>query len=155
MEVGRKNLREGLSGSWFFESFEKEELDSLLQAGREIVCPGGKDIISEGEPADTFYILLAGVVSLKVSALEHGELVLSTLRNTGEIFGWSALVEGGKSTASAECLEESSLLALKKSDLENLFAADPRLGYHFMKKLASLVSRRLEKTRSLLLREIS
>jgi CRP-like cAMP-binding protein len=155
VKVGQKNLREGLSGSWFFEGFETDQLDALLRVSREIVCPAGKDIISEGEPAETFYILLAGVVSLKVSALEQGELVLSTLRKTGEIFGWSALVEGGKSTASAECLEESSLLALKKSDLEDLFAANPRLGYHFMKKLASLISRRLEKTRSLLLREIS
>jgi CRP-like cAMP-binding protein len=95
------------------------------------------------------------VISLKMSAREQGELVLSTLRKTGEIFGWSALVEGGKSTASAECLEESYLLALRKEDLENLFTGDPRLGYQFMRKLASLISHRLEKTRSLLLGEIS
>jgi CRP-like cAMP-binding protein len=144
-----------LSGSWFFEGFGKDQLDALLALGQEVIYPTGKDILSEGDPAETFYILLAGVVSIKMSAREQGELVISTLRHTGEIFGWSALVEGGRSTASVECLEECYLLVLRKKDLENLFASDPRLGYQFMRKLASLISRRLENTRSLLLGEIS
>jgi len=148
-------FREGLTGTWFFKGFEEAWLDALLGLARETVFPVGKEIISEGDPAETFYILLAGVVSLKMSAKEHGELVLSTLRQTGEIFGWSALVEGGRSTASVECLEESYVLALRKRDLENLFTKDPRLGYQFMKRLAILISRRLERTRSLLLKEIS
>jgi len=148
-------FREGLAGTWFFKGFEEAQLDALLGLAKEAVFPIGKDIISEGDPAENFYILLAGVVSLKMSAREQGELVLSTLRQTGEIFGWSALVEGGRSTASAECLEESYVLVFKKKDLENLFTKDFRLGYQFMKKLASLISRRLENTRSLLLREIS
>jgi len=148
-------FREGLAEAWFFKGFEETQLDALVGLAKEVVYPVGKEIISEGDPAETFYILLAGVVALKMSAKEHGELVLGTLRQTGEIFGWSALVEGGHSTASVECLEESYVLALRKRDLENLFTKDPRLGYQFMKKLAILISRRLERTRSLLLKEIS
>jgi hypothetical protein len=37
--VGRKNLREGLSGSWFFDGFEKDQLDALLRLGQEVVWP--------------------------------------------------------------------------------------------------------------------
>ncbi len=148
-------FREGLTETWFFKGFEEAQVDALLGLAKEVVYPVGKEIISEGDPAETFYILLAGVVSLKMSAKEHGELVLNTLRQTGEIFGWSALVEGGRSTASAECLEECYVLSFRKKDLENLFAKDPRLGYQFMKKLARLISRRLENTRNLLLKEIS
>lgn len=149
------NFREGLAGTWFFEGFEGAQLDALLGLAEEVIYPAGKEIISEGVPAETFYILLAGVVSLKMRAKEHGELVLGTLRKTGEIFGWSALVEGGRSTASAECLEESYVLTLRKKDLEDLFTKNPSLGYRFMKRLASLISRRLESTRGLLLGEIS
>ncbi len=148
-------FREGLAGTWFFKGFEEAQLDALLGLAKKVVYPVGKEIVSEGDPAETFYILLAGVVSLKMNAKEQGELVLGTLRQTGEIFGWSALVEGGRSTASAECLEESYVLAFRKKDLENLFAKEPRLGYQFMKKLSSLISRRLENTRALLLKEIS
>jgi CRP-like cAMP-binding protein len=148
-------FREGLAGTWFCKDFEKAQIDALMGLAEEVVYPVGKEIISEGDPAETFYILLAGVVSLKMNAKEHGEMVLSTLRHTGETFGWSALVEGGRSTASAECLEECYVLAFKRKDLENLFAQEPQLGYRFMRKLASLISRRLENARSLLLKEIS
>ncbi|HYB22095.1 MAG TPA: cyclic nucleotide-binding domain-containing protein [Thermodesulfobacteriota bacterium] len=146
---------EGLAGTWFFKGFEKAQLDALMGLAQEFIYPVGKEVVSEGDPAETFYVLLAGTVSLKMNAKEHGELVIGTLRQTGEIFGWSALVEGGRSTASAECLEESYVLAFGRKDMENLFAKDPQLGYQFMKKLASLISRRLENTRALLRREIS
>jgi CRP/FNR family cyclic AMP-dependent transcriptional regulator len=148
-------IREGLAETWFFEGLEEAHIDALLGLAREAVYPAGKDIIAEGDPAETFYILLAGVISLKMSAKEHGELVLGTLRKAGEIFGWSALVEGGRSTASAECLEESYVLTFRKKDLEDLFARNPRLGYLFMKRLSILISRRLQSTRSLLQRGIS
>ena len=88
-------------------------------------------------------------------AEEHGELVLSTLQQPGEIFGWSVFVEEGRSTATAECLEETRILSFKKEDLEDFFAKNPSLGYFFMKRLASLISRRLESTRALLVKQIS
>jgi CRP/FNR family cyclic AMP-dependent transcriptional regulator len=148
-------IREGLVGTWFFEGFDEPQVDAILGLAREAVYPAGKEIIVEGDLAETFYILLAGVISLKMSAKEHGELVLSTLRKTGEMFGWSAMVEGGRSTASAECLEESYVLTFQKKELEDLFARNPRLGYLFMKKLCILISRRLQNTRSFLQRGIS
>lgn len=149
------NVGEALAGTWFFRDLEKTQLQALLALTQERVFPAGREIISEGEPAETFYILLAGVIALKMNAGEQGELVLGTLRQTGEIFGWSAVVEGGRSTASAESLEESYILVIDRKDLEGLFSRDPELGYRFMKKLAILISRRWESTRALLLKEIS
>jgi len=90
-----------------------------------------------------------------MNAKEHGEPMVSSLKRTGEIFGWSALVEGGRSTATAECLEDSRILSFQRKDLEKLFARQPQLGYEFMKRLARLIYRRLENTRNLLLKEIS
>ncbi len=149
------NIEEALAGTWFFRDLEKTQLQALLALAHERVFPAGSEIISEGEPAETFCILLAGVIALKMNAREQGELVLGTLRQTGEIFGWSAVVEGGRSTASAEALEESYILVIERKDLEGLFSRDPDLGYRFMKKLALLISRRWESTRALLLKEIS
>ncbi len=147
--------RHRLAPTWFFKGIEDAHLDALLALGREEVWPAGKEIILQGEPAENFYVLLRGVVSLKMSAREQGEWVLSTLRATGETFGWSALVESGRSTATAECLEESRVISFRKEDLESLFTQNPALGYQFMKRLAILISRRLERTRSLLRKEIS
>jgi CRP-like cAMP-binding protein len=52
-------------------------------------------------------------------------------------------------------LKETKVLSFKKQDLEDLFAKDPALGYRFMKRLAGLISRRLESTRALLMKQIS
>ena len=142
------DLRERLARTWFFKGIEEAHLNSLLALAREEVCPAGKELILEGEPAEKFYVLLSGVVSIKMRFREQREVVLSTLRETGETFGWSALVESGRSTASVECLEESQVISFRKEDLESLFAQNPALGYQFMKRLAILISRRLERTRS-------
>lgn len=144
-----------LAQNWFFRGFTPGELEALLACGQEIHCPGGTRILKEGEPAESFYILLTGVISIKIFRPEHGELILSTLKQPGEIFGWSALVEEGRFTATAECLEDSRLISFKRADLENFFLQNPQFGYRFMKNLALLISRRLERTRALLVKGIS
>lgn len=154
-ERGKMIAEERLVQSWFFKGFTRAQIDTLLANGQEVFYPAGGKVLVEGEPAESFHILVQGAVSIKMRIEEHGELVLSTFRQTGEIFGWSTLVEGGRFTATAECLEESRIISFKRKNLEDLFTRDPSLGYLFMKSLAGLISRRLESTRALLLKEIS
>jgi len=147
--------RERLSRNWFFKGFSKTQIDALLGMAQPASYTAGEKVVVEGEPAESFHILVQGAVSIQMRMEGHGEMVLSILKQAGEIFGWSALVEGGRSTATAECLEDTQVLSFGKKDLERLFAHDPVLGYCFMKRLAGLVSRRLESTRSLLVKQIS
>ena len=146
---------ERLAQSWFFTGFSRTQIRTLLSNGREASYPAGEKVLVEGGPAESIYILLQGAVAIKVRIEEHGELVLSMLTQIGEIFGWSALVEEGRFTASAECLAESRIISFQREKLEDLFARDLNLGYLFMKRLASLISRRLENTRALWKKEIS
>jgi CRP/FNR family transcriptional regulator, cyclic AMP receptor protein len=146
---------EELSRNWFFRGFKKTDIKALLALGQPAAYPKSAKIILEGDPAEFFYILVAGKVAIKMRAQEHGELVLNTLRLPGEIFGWSALVEEGRSTATVECLGATKILAFKKEAAETLFADSPALGYLFMRRLAILISRRLENTRSLLVNGIT
>ncbi len=142
---------EKLRRNWFFKGFNKAQIEALLALARPAAYPKNGKILLEGDPAEFFYILVEGSVAIKMRAQEHGELVLNTLRQPGELFGWSALVDEGRSTASVECLKKTKILAFKKDDAERLFSNDPALGYLFMKRLAILISRRLENARSLLI----
>ncbi len=146
---------EELMKNWFFKGFSKAQVKALLALGQPANHPKNGKVLLEGDPAESFYILVRGTVAIKMRAQEHGEVVLSTLRQPGEIFGWSALIDEGRSTASVECLEDTEILAFKKGDAEGLFSNTPALGYLFMKRLAILISRRLENTRSLLFRGIT
>ncbi len=148
-------MTEIIGQHWFFKSFSQEDLELLVSKGQEIHYSASSRILKEGDPAESFYILLAGAVSIKIIRQEHEEFILSTLKHPGEIFGWSTLVEEGRFTATADCLEDCRLISFKRKDLEDFFAVHPRLGYQFMRSLARLISRRLESTRALLLKEVS
>ncbi len=140
---------------WFFRNFSREDLELLLAQGQEVYYPAGSKVLKEGDPAESFYILLTGAVSIKIIRQGQEEFILSTLKHPGEIFGWSTLVEEGRFTATAECLEDCHLISFKRKDLDDFFAEHPPLGYRFMRSLAHLISRRLESTRALLIKEIS
>ena len=144
-----------LAQNWFFKGFSQTQIATLLGLAQQASYTAGEKVVVEGEPAASFHILVQGVVSIKMQMEGHGEMVLGILKQTGEIFGWSALVEGGRSTATAESLKDSKILSFKREDLENLFARDPLLGYCFMRRLAGLISHRLQSTRALLLKQIS
>ena len=146
---------EKLTRNWFFKGLSKTQIEALLGVAQQASYTAGERVVVEGEPAESFHILVQGAVSIKMQMEGHGEMVLAILRQAGEIFGWSALVERGRSTATAECLEDTQILSFGRKDLETLFARDPVLGYCFMKRLAGLVSRRLESTRTLLVKQIS
>jgi len=149
--VNRKSVLQ----NWFFDGFREKEMATLLSLGCEALHPQGEKIAVQGKPADSFHILIHGMVVVKIETKEHGEMILSTLKKAGDLFGWSALLEEGRSTATVECLEESRILSYRKKDLETLFEQDPKLGYRFMRRLARLISNRLESTRALLIQYLS
>lgn len=148
-------VAEQIGKHWFFRNFSRGDLELLLAQGQEVDYRAGSIILKEGDPAESFYILLRGAVSIKIIRQGQEEFILGTLKHPGEIFGWSTLVEEGRFTATAECLEDCRLISFKRKELEDFFANHPQLGYRFMRSLARLISRRLESTRALLIKEIS
>jgi CRP-like cAMP-binding protein len=64
----------------------------------------------------------------------------------GHIFGWSALVKQRRLTASAQCLENVRVLAVKGQALNQLFERKAHIGFVVMKRLADVISSRLRLT---------
>lgn len=103
----------------------------------------GQIIFSEGEEAAFFYTLIQG--SVKLSIGETGREVY-IVNQTGEVFGWSSLMERGLYTTSAECLEPTSLLLIEKEKLESLLNDNPANGMIFYKNLSQTLGDRLLKS---------
>src|SRR5512137_677431 len=59
-------------------------------------------IFNRGEDAPHFYVLAAGDVHIDIGGAE-GTLAVS---RPGEVFGWSALVEPYRYTATARCVQD-------------------------------------------------
>ena len=92
---------------------ERADLERVFE--RREHAPGEK-IFAIGEPGDEMYIVGQGSVELSVKDNTGAKIVL-TVCDAGEVFGELSLFDGGARTASAVCLEETTLLVLDRDDL--------------------------------------
>lgn len=76
---------------------------------------GGEMVFAIGEPGDALYVVGTGTVELFVKDNTGTKIVLTACK-PGEIFGELSLFDGGARTATAVCLEESTLFELKRDD---------------------------------------
>lgn len=108
--------------------------------------PTGSIVFKENSDADKLYVLLDGRVAIQFEVGHHQEAVVHTSTG-GQAFGWSALVQPYKFTASARCMDDSSILTVDRDGLRNLLAEDCHIGFIIMEKLAEIISQRLRETR--------
>ena len=100
----------------------------------------GEWLFREGDPANSFYILLKGRIKLSLGETGHIVYVVS---NAGEAFGWSSLIGRDSFSASAECMAESKLLKWDKDKLQEVLNKDPDNSLLLYKRLAELLGNRL------------
>jgi CRP-like cAMP-binding protein len=121
---------------------------------RETHAPGA-EIFEAGGPADHLYILAGGNVALILRTEAREEVILATLHTPGDVLAWSALVDPRILTAGGLCLAETRLLRLDAGRMEALLDQQPDEGLAFMRRLASLIARRLKDTQRRLIGSIS
>ena len=100
----------------------------------------GDILFCKGDPANHAYLLLIGCVHLKMG--ETGQVVHIVSR-PGETFGWSSLVNLDVFSATAECVEQTTLRRLHRDDLQKLLKEDPVNGLIFFQRLAGMLGERL------------
>jgi len=139
----------------FFRDFPDSFLPKLAQLCQEETFQNEEYVFREGEEAKKVYILMEGTVTLQIQLKQYHHVIVGTIEERGELFGWSALVESKCYSASVQCLGKSKVLSLQGEELERLFEDDPPLGLHFMKKIAGLIDRRLIALRQRLVSSLS
>ena len=98
-----------LQRSSLFRFLPKEHFERLRPLLHEERFEFGDVIVQQGEPADSFYVLLSGRARAIKSDPNGGEIALATLR-PGDVFGEAALGEGGTRSASIRCSCAGTLL---------------------------------------------
>ncbi len=86
---------------------------------------------------------------------KYQDIIISTIEEKGELFGWSALVEPKAYSATVKCLKETTVYSIGTAELEQWFKDDPLMGFVFMKKIAGLIDSRLSSMRERLISSIS
>jgi CRP-like cAMP-binding protein len=145
-----ERIKDLLAKHAFFKGLKDEYLELIAGCGTNVHFDAGKVLFREGEEADRFYAIRHGRVSVEIHVPNKGGVKVQTV-GEGEILGWSWLFPPYKWQFDARALEGVRATAFDGACLRKKCDADPVLGYELMKRLAHLVSKRLEATRLQLL----
>jgi len=115
----------------------------FMDISRMVSHAKGDMLFHENDEARYFYILLNGHVKLSVGG--GGPAVYDVAQN-GEAFGWSSLIGRDVYSASAECVDPTTLLVTDRRELGKVLEEDPANGLIFLKQLAATLGNRLMET---------
>ena len=102
----------------------------------------GATIVRQGEPGDTFYVLVEGEAKVK----DANGRTLSRLI-PGDFFGEISLMDGGPRTATVVAETNLTTLALSRKDFSALLQSEPKVTVGLLKHASALL-RRLERPAS-------
>ena len=123
-----------------FWEMDKDIVKEIMGVAETETYKEGEWLFREGDPADSFYILLKGRIKLSLGETGH---IVYVVNNAGEAFGWSSLIGRGNFSASAECMADSKLLKWDKDKLQPILEKDPANSSLLYKRLAELLGNRL------------
>lgn len=127
-----------------FKGLTDEELGKIAPLVNERSIDKGTICCKQGTDARELHLCRSGKLSIVFHHFEAPTVYVKIHTAIGgEAFGWSALVEPYKYTASVVCEEKTLEYYLMQSDLFKLFDKEPRIGYVFMKNLAAIIGSRV------------
>ncbi|MEP6673172.1 MAG: cyclic nucleotide-binding domain-containing protein [Chthoniobacter sp.] len=130
------------SGFVLLSVLEEYNLAWLFEAGRERPVAAGEVIVTEGVRGEFVYLILDGLFAV-LSASAGGREV--SRLGPGETFGEMSFLDGRPTSATITALEDSTVLAITRADLEAELPQDAGLAAHIYKALAIIVTGRLRK----------
>jgi potassium-dependent mechanosensitive channel len=128
----RSSLRAMLGQISYFKPWSAPQIRHLIETG----CPKrlipNEILFEEGEPGDSFYIVLAGRVEVYSDRINKQLAILGP----GQFLGELSLILGVPRTASVRALEHCRLFVIHQPGFETLLAENPQLGEAIMEELA-------------------
>jgi CRP-like cAMP-binding protein len=141
-----ENLVNELRRIAFLHDVPTAHLEQLAAIARAVDIPARCTIFAEHEAAKDVYLIVSGEVSVVACEPAVGCRQLSTL-GSGELVGWSPVLERSRLTATAQTLTPTRAIALDGEALRSLCKRNPELGYEFLRRVADVLADRLLATR--------
>lgn len=100
----------------------------------------GQVVFREGDPAESFYILVKGRIKLTLGETSREVYVAY---QPGEIIGWSSLIGREALSATAHCLEPTILSKVDKQRFLDILGKYPTEGATLFQRVATMLGDRL------------
>ena len=134
----------------FFSRLEEHHVRLLAGCASNVRFPAGEFVFREGEPANHFYLIREGKISLEISSPGSGALVIETLE-AGDIVGWSWLFAPYRWRFDGRAVMTTRALALDGACLRDKSEQDHELALELYKRFSLILAERLQATRLQLL----
>jgi CRP/FNR family cyclic AMP-dependent transcriptional regulator len=134
------NVTEVFAKVPLFEGMSPEERQALARAATLRTYRRGEVIVRQGQPGETFFVIVRGRVAVSILSPEGREVVLNTLGD-GDHFGEMALLDDAPRSASVVAQEKSDLASLSRPVLFGLL----KNNFALTRGLLAAFSRRLRR----------
>ncbi len=132
----------------FFKDLPLQYFDFIVGCASNAIFKKGEVILTEGTPADKFYIIRGGFVAIYID--QRPENPIQTIHE-GDILGWSWLIPPYRYRFSAQAVENTRVVVLDGKCLREKCEKNSDLGYELLKRLVTVFTQRLEAARLQLL----
>ena len=137
----------------FLSALSPAHLREVYRLAREVELSPGLPVFTKREDADAMFIVLSGRIKIFTDSSGKKRKTFAYLKE-GDFFGEMALLEDLPRTASAQAVEASRLLLIRKKDFQRLLVKDPRLALYLLKTLCERLRRANQELEGMLFRNI-
>lgn len=141
--MANASIKEYLTDNEFFSGLAEEALDFLAENAAERSLRKDEILFHHGTPADRFYLIADGSISVEVAAIEGPSLQLQSL-GPGAVIGWSWLIAPYRWAFQARAEEATSIVEFDGNAVLARCEQDPKFGYELLKRFSALMSERLQ-----------
>jgi len=130
----------------FLKGIPLDKLEEIAECAHPVTFSAGEYLFREGDPANHFYIVTRGRVSVEMHVPGKGAQVIQTV-DDNEVAGWSWLFPpfrwhfDGRAVTATRAIDFNALCLRGKCD------EDHDLGYELMWRFAQTMMTRLQATR--------
>jgi CRP-like cAMP-binding protein len=131
-----------LSGIPLFAGIEDRELEGLLRIFQPVSFPPAAQLVRQGQPADSAYIIESGTANVVTTLPGGGEAVLATL-GPGSTLGEAALLETGRRAATVVAKTAVSGHVVERDVFRMLLAQRNRAAFTIQGRITRTLCQRL------------
>ena len=124
-----------LKKSPIFSMVTTDDLRVVAQAMEKQQYFAGDRIFEIGDQGDHLYIIVSGKVGISLAAKSAGQSYVATL-SPGDCFGEMNLLDDLPRSATAEVIEDTTLLSLEKTRLRGLIQSYPDMSVGMLRSLS-------------------
>jgi CRP-like cAMP-binding protein len=134
----------------FLRGLKPEHLRLLADNAMRMEYAADELIFREGDPANRFYLIEHGKVSLESRGRDEPPVCIQVI-GPGDVLGWSWLFPPYYWHFDARAVEPTTALFLYGTRLRDQCEQDHEFGYELMKRMTAIVIQRLQAARKQLI----